>query len=441
MKLIDWVKNKTYNVDCRIGLKQLPDESVDCFISSPPYWLKREYSIEPTIWDGDPNCKHDWDDPVVNYKYSGGINKDYVGNFDSDKTHFEALSSFCKKCGAWLGCLGLESTIELFIKHLCDIYDDVKRVLKKTGTCWVNLGDTYANTGVQVNYPSLESVGTPKNKPILKDYKTKCLCLIPQRFAIEMINRGWILRNIIIWYKPNAMPESARDRFPIDYEPVLFFSKSQKYFFDREANREEISQTEVNLNRRKYKPGKNEGRYSESNEFSMSEVKDQYWSDGKYKRTMWAINTKKSPVKHYATYPPELIEPMVLAGCPERICKNCDRPLPPIYDEEPNPNRVDREDKPNVQGVSRCPTKDYSNKKTFVGYDKCDCGVGWKSGVVCDPFGGIGTTARVAIEQDRDWISFDLSEEYCDKARLLIKQKIYDENAKKIKGQGEFLML
>ena len=121
--------NKLYNLDCRVGLPKLELESIDCCISSPPYWSLRDYGIGPSIWDGDPECEHDFEikeRKVEGYKNKGG---------------------FCNKCGAWKGCLGLEPNFELYIKHLCDIYDDVKRVLKKSGTCWVNLGDTYSSKG------------------------------------------------------------------------------------------------------------------------------------------------------------------------------------------------------------------------------------------------------------------------------------------------------
>ncbi len=135
---------------------------------------------------------------------------------------------FCSKCGAWKGTLGLEPNFDLYIKHLCDIYDGIKRVLKKTGTCWVNLGDTYAGSGVvnKSEWKHKESVGTPNKHKT--NYTSKCLLMIPQRFAIEMIKRGWILRNVIIWYKPNCMPSSVRDRFTVDFEYVFLFVKSNK---------------------------------------------------------------------------------------------------------------------------------------------------------------------------------------------------------------------
>ena len=112
-------------MDARIGLSQMIEEGleVDCCISSPPYWALRDYNIKSVIWDGDIDCDHIWTDHL-----SLNILKEHV---------------FCVYCGAWYGTLGLEPNFELYIKHLCDIYDQIKKVLKPTGTCWVNLGDSY----------------------------------------------------------------------------------------------------------------------------------------------------------------------------------------------------------------------------------------------------------------------------------------------------------
>ena len=184
-------------------------------------------------------------------------------------------SNFCSKCGAWKGQLGLEPDFNLFIKHLADIFDEVKRVLKKDGTCWVNLGDTYSGSpsgltnkkaeewdkkgdGMFGRLHNLNTANrtqgtTPKPRPDLDpklparkraremvntNIQAKCLTCIPERFIIEMINRGWILRNKIIWHKPNHMPTSVKDRFANSWEYLFMFSKSKKYYFDLDAVRE-----------------------------------------------------------------------------------------------------------------------------------------------------------------------------------------------------------
>ena len=176
--------------DCLDELKKIPDESVDMVMTSPPYWALRDYGVE--------------------------------------------------------GQLGLEPTFQEYINRLCDIFDEVKRVLKKEGTCWVNMGDTYANSGGLSNSAPDRAGGKPKGtrgtqpSAIAKGgYErpdsgtiSKCLLQIPSRFAIEMTNRGWILRNSIVWWKPNCMPSSVKDRFTVDYEMLFFFTKSKKYYFE-----------------------------------------------------------------------------------------------------------------------------------------------------------------------------------------------------------------
>jgi len=220
-------------MDVMKALKQLPDGSVDMQITSPPYWGLRDYGEgTEVIWDGDENCEHEWD--IIKHPPKGGKTKPEnmpkVGSNLKEQTdgisvRFGYKTNICQKCGAWKGQLGLEPTFDLYIKHLCDIFDEVKRVLKKDGTCWINLGDTYARGGNQEERFDKKSYGgkatqhdtTILGRGITKELPSKCLVMIPQRFAIEMVNRGWILRNVIIWHKPNCMPSSVKDRFTVDF--------------------------------------------------------------------------------------------------------------------------------------------------------------------------------------------------------------------------------
>jgi len=218
-------------------LPQLPAESVNCVVTSPPYWNLRDYGIEPVIWDEDKNCKHEWGNKTITLKHkSGETNPGKESWFKDRGASDDKGNCFCIKCGAWKGSLGLEPTFELYIKHLCDIFDEVKRVMRKDGTCWVNLGDTY-NAGRSGGWAGGKNgISRPEIAPNqsgvnVKDIPSKSLCLIPQRFAIEMVNRGWRLRNTIIWHKPNCMPSSASDRFTVDFEYLFFFVKSSDIQF------------------------------------------------------------------------------------------------------------------------------------------------------------------------------------------------------------------
>lgn len=245
-----WPSKRPYIItDALTGLKPIPDEVINCCITSPPYFGKRDYGTKPLIWDGDPDCKHDFDMKTITVKSTK--NKDFnerSGNASGDRKQetsqqLEITSGFCSKCNSWSGELGHEPHPDLYIKHLCDIFDEVKRVLRPTGTCWVNLGDSYGGSGGSVGHTSeTENLGrktaeygafpSGANTPNLLP---KSLLMIPARFAIEMINRGWTIRNKIIWHKPACIPEPFDDRFTVDYEEVFFFVKSvdTKYWINK----------------------------------------------------------------------------------------------------------------------------------------------------------------------------------------------------------------
>lgn len=225
---------KEPNIQIKIGdalqmLKSLQDECIDMVMTSPPYWALRDYDVA--------------------------------------------------------GQLGLESTFQEYINKLCDIFDEVKRVLKKQGTCWVNIGDTLLN---------------------------KSLCQIPSRFAIEMTNRGWILRNEIIWHKPNAMPSSANDRFTIDFEKVFFFVKSKKYYFNQSLE-ESKNRTDLEY-RNTLRKGKN---YNHKEPYKNNFPK-KFREDGmRNSRSVWTIPTKSFKGAHFAVFPEELCIKPIQSGCPE----------------------------------------------------------------------------------------------------------------------------
>lgn len=329
--------------DCREVLKEFDSNSVDCVITSPPYWLMRDYGLPPLVWGGDANCEHEWGDEVFARQRS--VLKETTTEKEKQQEEGAKVSMglgrFCKKCNAWLGSLGMEPFVELFVEHLVSIFDEIKRVLKPEGTCWVNLGDTYASApagnkkvkfigdGVYGRVMLRNAMGgnAPLTaKPTKYSVPIKSLCLVPYRFAIAMTERGWILRNIIIWHKPNCVPQSVKDRFTVDYEPIFFFTKSQKYYFKQIT---EHSKT---------------------------------WGT-RNKRSIWSIPAKSAPVKviHFATFPEELVIPMIEAGCP--------------------PN-----------------------------------------GIVLDPFCGIGTTCIAAKKLGRAYIGIDMHPKYCEVARQLLNE-------------------
>lgn len=376
-------------------LKTFPDGSIDCVITSPPYWNLRNYGVQPTIWDGRPDCVHDWNS-FTREGISGGTKSKKVQIKGS--SNFQLVEStqqaFCSKCSAWRGCLGLEPTFWLFIKHLAEIFDEIKRVLKASGTVWIVLGDTYSTQSgqnrdtmkVYSGYKSIRLDNKMIGVPLLKskELPSKCLCQIPSRLAIEMSSRRWILRNELIWFKPNSMPSSARDRFTVDFEKVLFFTKSTRYYFEqqfepyaepmRRWGGEKLKAKGVS----KWDHGTGQKTYRERNMRNNPL--------GKNMRCVWKIPTKAHSFCHFAVFPEKLIEPMVRAGCPEFVCNRCG-----------NPNRM-------------------------VGGSDCGCSVGFSSGIVLDPFCGSGTTLVVAKKLGRRWIGIDIKQEYVEMARTRLSK-------------------
>jgi len=417
--------DKIYLGDCLQILKSWPDAFLDTCITSPPYWALRDFgAYAETVWDGDENCEH---------------------NFNAKKK----TSGFCSKCGAWRGQLGLEPSFDLFIKHLCDIFDEIKRVLKPGGTCWVNMGDTYggsmqgygatknSKTGFQKTPKNAGYYASSKNKPPMANMMQKCLLQIPSRLAIEMCKRGWILRNEIIWHKPNCMPTAVKDRFTVDFEKIFLFTKEKKYFFETQY------EPMLESSRKRYK-GKFTGSWSKNPHSSLApreaDPNRELPAQGRNKRTVWRIPGKPFRGAHFAVYPPELCETPIKAGCPEFICKKCGEPRKKIYDVTYEPRKKGGETHKEVKisnqtrltrGARRPSEMKYGSADAIrrnVGMTDCGCNAWFKPGIVFDPFMGSGTTAMVAKRLGRRFLGTEANPEYKEMAERRLK----DSNGKKI---------
>lgn len=362
--------------DCRELIKTLPDKSVDCIMTSPPYWGLRDYNTEPIIFDGLQDCEHDW--TTYNRDNGGGHPSESakIGATKKDiQRVYDYKADLCCKCGAWRGQLGLEPTPELFIKHLLNFFDDVKLKLKDEGNCFVNLGDTYAThtgkrsgqfgTDINAGNNSIFS----KNRPKLS-IPEKCLCMIPQRFAWSMVERSWILRNEIIWVKKNHMPESVTDRLTKAHEVIYHFVQQGKYYYNLDAIREPLSissierisqkrvfEQTVGLKQDTLRGIPENGNASRCNKMVQSLAKKYHESEfeeetnqkafgtqrekhsdnqsrttsclhdgrnplevfhplGKNPSDTWDIPTQPYPESHFAVFPLELVRRPILAGCP-----------------------------------------------------------------------------------------------------------------------------
>jgi site-specific DNA-methyltransferase (cytosine-N4-specific) len=318
MKPIDGWLNKIHCGDAYKLLKQMPSESVDCVITSPPYYGLRDYGDETiTIYGGDPNCEHEWSEKRMtlvheNRNFLRGTQEEvhgkrgttYIRMFD-DRT-----CGFCVKCGAWKGQLGLEPDWRMYVEHLVELFREVKRVLKKSGSLWLNIGDTYSD---------------------------KNLLGIPWRVAFALIDDGWILRNAVIWYKPSHMPESIKDRLTKTYEYLFHFVKSKKYYYNLDNIREPYKAGDSIEEILKYwgadKHGEYHGKavkdYESARAQNAAEVKRRiienlksklhtkgYYPLGKNPGDLWSINTRPFKEAHFATFPPELPLRPILASCP-----------------------------------------------------------------------------------------------------------------------------
>jgi site-specific DNA-methyltransferase (adenine-specific) len=335
-------------------LKKIPNESVDLGITSPPYWGLRSYKTEPQVWGGCPDCYHEW---VYETKkgISGGIKSKKVRTKGTENFQIvkDSVYGFCIKCNAWLGELGGEPTLQLYVSNLVSIFDEFRRILKPTGSLWVNISDTYAaNRSYQVTGTKQVNGSQPMAKqPQAKDsgVVAKSLCGIPDRLKIAMIDNKWICRNEVIWHKPNQMPSSAKDRFTGDFEKFYWFTKSNKKYYFEQQLEEYVS--EPNHNPR----DKNSEKYNGTGLYSAG-GRDYYSQGGRNKRTVWSINTKPYREAHFATFPPELIETPIIACSPE-------------------------------------------------------------GGVVLDMFFGSGTTGLVAKKNGRDFVGIELNCEYIELAK------------------------
>jgi DNA modification methylase len=302
--------------DCIAGLRTLPDASVHCCVTSPPYWGLRDYD-------------HD-------------------------------------------GQIGLEVTPEAYVARMVEVFHEVRRVLRDDGTCWVNLGDSYA-----ANAATSKKVGEShrgSDTPTLNQphqcrvsvrggewrIKAKDLVGIPWRVAFALQADGWWLRQDIIWHKPNPMPESVRDRCTKAHEYVFLLTKSERYFYDSEA----VSEAAVGPAGGNVAPVKGAGESLMRTRDGLHALQERAREAGGYssrnRRSVWTVTTKPYSGAHFAVMPPDLVDPCIKAGCPE-------------------------------------------------------------GGTVLDPFAGSGTTLAVAAELGRNAIGCELNPEYIALAERRIK--------------------
>jgi len=400
-KLYDDGLASLYLADAR-DMSFVEDGSVDVICTSPPYWSLRKYGQgAELVWDGEPQCDHVWGDTLtVRHRGQAHGQRAQVGNTLRDVQEPEQIrGQFCQLCGAWRGQLGLEPTIELYLNHLLQILDtECGRVLKDTGVMWVNMGDSYAaSSSSKVNPRERPELPKPPGSWATRDatfsvkaldsgLKPLDLCMVPARFALAMQQRGWYLRSVVVWAKPNPMPESVNGwrwerhkvkvgrsnkllkqetnpaaydvmgggrgtapewadcpgcpkclpndglvlrkgswRPTTSHEYIFMFTKTDSYYCDGDAVRE--PHTASNLQRQlsapKKVPAKGDGRA----DFISGTGKRYLHPAGRNLRSVWEFPTQSYPEAHFATFALELPERCIKASTSQKgNCPKCGAP-------------------------------------------------------------------------------------------------------------------
>ena len=313
--------NKIEFGDCREIMKRWIDEGVkiQTCVTSPPYYGLRDYGT--ATWEGgDINCDHEG--------IKLGNNRNFL-NEDGRKGNNNSLSSGdCVKCGAKRkdNQIGLEQTPKEYIDNMVDVFNHVKELLADDGTLWVNIGDSYCMSSMRGKNSAFKSIDQSKqgivhiNRNIPNGMKAKDLMGIPWMLAFALREAGWYLRQDIIWHKPNPMPESVTDRCTKSHEYIFLLSKSDKYYFDHLAIKEQ-GVTPAGTKGAK-------GSVERQNQFGVNARPPEYkiYDGMRNKRDVWSVNVRPYKGAHFATYPTALIEPCILAGSPEKICVECNTP-------------------------------------------------------------------------------------------------------------------
>jgi DNA modification methylase len=461
-------------------LAELPDESVHCCVSSPPYYGLRDYGIESQVWGGDPRCEHEFS-REMRAGMSGGTASAKV----QIKRHGASEHGFCH-CGAWRGDLGLEPTLDLYLDHMVEIMRAVRRVLRKDGTCWVNIGDSYASGTTAKRTAPKTSVdvggwldaeiqgGACVHSP---GFKQKDLMLIPWRLAIRLQEDGcadlkacrtiervraelfaeyedkmpervaavldrldaeyreakgesWWVRSAIVWSKAAPMPESVTDRPTSAWEPVFLLTKSAKYFWDQEAVREDFADERMGCDGGTAPSQRNRGGRTDG--LTKPSGINPSANGGRNMRNHWPLGPAPFPEAHFATFVPEIPRRAILAGTSQKgVCPQCGAPWCRQY--------ASRYVKSPVHGVGSVVGRHYetgSNGWDGAGYPRLNketTTIGWQPSCSCaagdavpatvlDPFLGAGTTALVADRLGRDCIGIELNPAYAAMAENRLRR-------------------
>lgn len=377
--------------DNRDTLQTIPTGSVDCCVTSPPYWGQRDYGT--SRWEGgDPNCDHRV------RKDASARSSTLQGATDTVMHQQAGFPDQCRRCGARRidSQIGLEKTPAEYLVELVAVFDQVQRVLADHGTCFVNIGDKV------------------KDGQILG---------LPWRFAFAMVDAGWLLIAENIWHKPNAMPASYKNRCSIAHEQIFHFTKSREAYYDWFATSEPCSENTHSRGKGMTpKSGQNQPIVKNNDSFATATNE---FVDRRNKRSVWSMMTGNCSEAHFATFPHELPETCILAGCPEKVCVECGKPWIRRVEKDRVATRPGNQTK--VTGDSkvdgnRDPLRHVTKYVDMGFFAACECQAETRKGVVLDPFLGTGVSAQVAQDLFRDWVGCELNSDNVPLIRKRVQQ-------------------